>query len=124
MTERTWTLDGIDEQRRWPAADGERSVRQALWTILLTRPGERLMRPEFGVGIERFVHQPNHAGTRQLIASEVERAVRRFEPRIDLDEVEVVADPARASWVRIAIRYRLRASARPSETTLDLELAG
>ncbi|HEU4583863.1 MAG TPA: GPW/gp25 family protein [Polyangiaceae bacterium] len=124
MADRTWSLDGIDELRRWPAADGERSVRQALWTILLTRPGERVMRPEFGVGLERFVHQPNHAGTRQLIASEVERAVRRFEPRIELDAVEVVPDALRASWVRIAIRYRLRQSGSLAETSLELELAG
>ena len=124
MAYRTWTLDGLDERGRWPAADGERSVRQALWAILLTRPGERVLRPEFGAGLERFIQLPNHAGTRQLIASEVERAVRRFEPRIDLDAVEVVQDLLRPSWVRIAIRYRLRQDARPAETTLDLELAG
>jgi phage baseplate assembly protein W len=123
-TTRTWTLDGLDAHGRWPAADGERSVRHALWTILLTQPGERLMRPEFGVGLERFIHQPNHTGTRHVIASEVERAVRRWEPRIDLDAVEVVPDAQRSTWVRIAIRYRLRANQRPGETTLDLELGG
>ena len=41
---------------------------------LLTRPGERLMRPEFGAGIRSFIHHPNNETTRALIADAAQEA--------------------------------------------------
>ena len=120
----TWTLDGLDVDGSWPAVIGERSVRQSLLGILLTRPGERLMRPEFGAGLEQFIHQPNSAATRTRIAQAIREAVERWEPRISLDEVEVLTAEQHPGRVHIAIHYRLRQGGAPSSTSLSLELAG
>lgn len=122
MSVSTWSLDGVQPDGRWPAVDGERSIREALWNILLTRPGERLMRPEFGVGIERFVHEPNNATTRHLIADHVGQAVRRWEPRVDLDAVEVVSDARERTRVHVAIRYRIRQTGARAQLDLSLEI--
>ncbi|UCD87229.1 MAG: GPW/gp25 family protein, partial [Desulfobacterales bacterium] len=41
---------------------GEEKIRQSLWLILATAPGERAMRPEFGCAIHDLVFEPNTAG--------------------------------------------------------------
>ena len=54
----------------------EQSVRQSIQVILSTRPGEQLMRPDFGAGLERFLHEPNTLTTRRRIR-DVVRGVAR-----------------------------------------------
>src|SRR5689334_11641023 len=60
-------------------ADGPEKVRQALWIILDTEPGERIMRPTFGCGLRRYLGTPNTVAVRALIRRDVERAVAAFE---------------------------------------------
>ena len=51
-----------DEHGRLDWPDLAASVRQSIRIILSTRPGEQLMRPEFGAGLDRLLHAPNNAG--------------------------------------------------------------
>ncbi len=79
-----------------PLADGPEKVRQSIAIILDTEPGERLMRPEFGCGLRRYLMQPNTAATRAAMQREIQTALAAWEPRIKLDRVDVLpgADPA------------------------------
>lgn len=76
--------------------DGPALVRQAILLVLDTEPGERVMRPDFGCGLRRFVMEPNTPSTRAAIARSVDGALRRWEPRIELRAVDVTPtdDPA------------------------------
>ena len=65
-------------------AAGAEKVRQSILLILETEPGERVMRPTFGAGLRRFLMKPNTDAIRAQIQVEVERALRAFEPRIQL----------------------------------------
>ena len=67
----------------------EESVRQAVWVILSTAPGERVMRPDFGCGIHDFVFSVDDATTASLIAEMVRLALLTWEPRIDVADVRV-----------------------------------
>ncbi len=52
-----WPLFAVpdaDGRLDWPGL--EASVRHAIRVILSTRPGEQLMRPEFGAGLDRLLH--------------------------------------------------------------------
>ena len=91
--------------RGLPLAAGAAKVRQSLLTILDTEPGERVMRPDFGCGLRRYLMAPNNVATRALIKREVELALARHEPRVRVDAVEVLPgdDPA---LVVVAIAYR------------------
>ena len=73
-------------------------VREAIWIILSTAPGERVMRPDFGCGIHEYVR------------FEVEEALTRWEPRIELDEVQVQSSPKDPARLLISIDYRVRAT--------------
>jgi phage baseplate assembly protein W len=84
------------------------SVRQAVWIILSTAPGERVMRPDFGCGIYDLVFAPNDASTAGRVAQEVRQALTIWEPRIDLLDVEASAHPTNPAALLIAIEYRVR----------------
>ena len=50
------------------APDGEEGIRQSIWMILGTSPGERVMRPDFGCGIHDMVFGVNNAATASAVA--------------------------------------------------------
>jgi phage baseplate assembly protein W len=101
-------LDGVDGAGRLAWAEGNKSLRECMLNILLTRPGERLMRPEFGAGLGNFIHYPNNETTRALIADAARRALDRWEPRVLIEDVRVLAEPQRPSHVHLSIHYRIR----------------
>lgn len=83
---------------------GTDKVAESIRIILETEPGERIMRPSFGCGLRRYLMQPNTVATRALIKRDVESALRSFEGRIAVTNVDVAPgeDPA---LVIISISY-------------------
>jgi hypothetical protein len=88
----------------------EEDIQEALWIILSTAPGERLMRPDFGCGIHDYVFALNDMRTAGLVRLHVEEALTRWEPRILLQEVRVEPDPGDPALLLISIEYRVRAT--------------
>jgi hypothetical protein len=86
----------------------EEDIKEAIWIILSTALGERLMHPDFGCAIHDLVFAPNNTSTAALARFYVEEALVRWEPRIDVDEVEVQADPAHPNQLLISITYRVK----------------
>lgn len=119
----SWPLDGIDGNGRLPAAHDDESVREVMLNILLTRPGERLMRPQFGAGLLDYLHQPNNQTTRALIANLVRKAITEWETRVVVLAVAVEPDPHDLAEVHIEIQYRLRHAPVPRSLGLSLTLA-
>ena len=101
---------------------GADKVRQSILAILDTEPGERVMRPDFGCGLRSYLMKPNSVATRALIRHDVELALARWEPRIKLDRVEVVAgqDPALAL---VAVAYTQLLDGRADNLVYPLYLA-
>ena len=110
------------EQGRLAWRSGHAALRDCLLNILLTRPGERLMRPNFGAGLRDFIHLPNNGPTRALLADAALRALVRDGPRILVDEVHALADARSPSRVNLSVRYRLRATGRSERFDLALDL--
>ena len=89
----SWPLGGIDEEGRLSWSVDDQSIREVMLHILLTRPGERLQRPDFGAGLLNFVHQPNNETTRNLMASVIRKSLEQWEPRIVVEGVDVAPSP-------------------------------
>lgn len=100
----------------------EDSVRQLIRVILSTRPGEQLMRPDFGGGLDALLNEPNTLATRSRIRSLVRDALERWERRILLDQVEVWEVAGEPSHVRVDIAYRLARTGAPVQMGLTLQL--
>lgn len=86
----------------------EEDIREAILIILQTERGERLMRPDFGVGLRSLVFEPINTTTKSLVKHRVEEALITWEPRIDIHEITVIEDMANRGLLKIDIRYLVR----------------
>ncbi len=86
-------------------ASYEEDVREAIWIILSTDWGERVMRPTFGAGLKSFVFGPMNQTTMQQIQTRVQQALLMWEPRITVEQVNVSVDPNNQGTLLIAITY-------------------
>ena len=91
-------------------ARGEQRVEESIYLILGTARGERVMLPDFGCGIHDLVFEPNNSMTRSLVVNRVREALVRFEPRIDVLDVEAETTPEQENMLLIRISYRIRAN--------------
>lgn len=96
-------------------------VRQSILLILDCDFGERVMRPTFGANLRRHLMAPNTPGTRAEIARDVETALRLWEPRIEVREVDVVPDEDPAVvWISISYAHVRDGSPAALDVPLDL----
>lgn len=118
-----WPLFALpDENGRLDYPSLEDSVRQLIRVILSTRPGEQLMRPDFGGGLDTLLNEPNTLATRRRIRDLVQEALNRWERRILLDRVEAWEVDGDPSQVRVEIAYRLARSGVPAQMGLTVQL--
>ena len=90
-------------------AEYEEDIRQSIRIIVETAPGERVMRPDFGCGIHELVFASMDSQTLQRARSTVEEALRRYEARIEVIEVNVDEESALTDGsLKIEVDYRVR----------------
>jgi phage baseplate assembly protein W len=89
-------------------SSGPDRIQNAIWIILKTSLGERVMRPQFGARVNEFVFQPNSSVVRTDLVAAIRRALLQWEPRIDLEAVRAQPVENEPSQVLISIKYRLR----------------
>jgi len=100
----------VDARGRIALARQERDVEEAIYMILLTPVGQRVMRPEFGCRIHELIFAPNDATTIGLARYYVEDALGMWEPRIEVLEVRVQADRENNARLLVQIRYEIKAT--------------
>jgi phage baseplate assembly protein W len=88
----------------------ETNIEEAVRSILLTVPGERVMLPELGAGLPAYLFEPNSPATRSHLAAEVKRALIDWEPRIDVDRIEVSSSDDDPNLLLIHVDYVVRAT--------------
>lgn len=85
----------------------ERSVRDSIRIILTTRPGEQLMRPRFGAGLQNFLDDGNTLTLRRQIQTAVLEGLQNYETRIIVDRIDVDPVDGKPSEVHVEIYYRV-----------------
>ncbi|NER21528.1 MAG: GPW/gp25 family protein [Symploca sp. SIO1C2] len=85
----------------------ETDVLQSLGIILSTRPGERVMQPNFGCELSQFLFEEISQGLITKIKGLISDSLLDYEPRIDVDEVEV-DDTEEEGLLQIQVTYRVR----------------
>ncbi len=104
-------------------ADEIDSVRQAIMILLTTIPGERVMRPDYGCDLFRLIFSPNDDTAAGLAIYYVRRAIERWEPRIDITELDANPEPD-SGQLMITMSYRIRESLRTDTILLPVSLEG
>ena len=114
-------LPDAEGRLRYP--DLATSVRERIEAVLRTAPGEQLMRPLFGVGLEQMIHQPNTLALRSGLEERIGEQLKAFEPRIMIDAISVAEGPDSNS-VLITVAYRLRATGVAGRISAQVPLGG
>jgi uncharacterized protein len=104
-----WPMQ-VDHSGSIRLTSGTSDLDSSLRLVLITAPGERVMRPEFGCRIHELVFEPVNANTLGRMTQATREALTRWEPRIDVEAVSAVSDPAVSGLVHISIDYRVRAT--------------
>ncbi|MFN2588666.1 MAG: GPW/gp25 family protein [Actinomycetota bacterium] len=92
---------------------GAREIEESIRIIVSTAHGERPMRPDFGCRIHDYVFSPASPGTIGRIRQEVRESLARWEPRVDLHDVDVALDPDRATTLLVQVSYSVRGTNDP-----------
>jgi uncharacterized protein len=100
----------VDRRGGLALARDETDIDQAIELILGTAPGERPMRPEFGCGVHDFVFDTIDAGTVARMETEIRGALDRWEPRVEVTDVQFDLSGSDTGRLLIQIDYRVRAT--------------
>jgi phage baseplate assembly protein W len=102
-----WPME-VDHTGSIRLTDGVPDLDRSIRIVLMTAPGERVMRPQFGCRIWELLFEPVTANLLGLIAVAVRDALAQWEPRVEVEDVVPTPDPDDPSLVRIAISYTVR----------------
>ena len=98
----------IEGEGKISMSEYEQDIREAIWIILSTSKGERVMRPDFGCGIHDFVFSSLNQANLTLVDNSVREALTLWEPRIELIKVDLLLDKIDEGKLCIDIEYRVR----------------
>jgi phage baseplate assembly protein W len=107
-------LGALSDEQDYPA-----HVEQMIKQVLLTSPGERVNRPDFGCGLRRMVFAPNNPAAAGLVKVSVMQSLATWLG--DVIQVEDVSAESVDSTLTLKIRYILKA--RQERRYLNLEVA-
>ncbi|HEX8381415.1 MAG TPA: GPW/gp25 family protein [Allosphingosinicella sp.] len=113
---------GANGRMLW--SQGERNIQESIAIILKTEPGERAQLQRFGTGLSAFLFEPNNAATHARIAHAIGAALKKWEPRIAVEQVDVAADPKAGETAVATIAYRLVATGGVERVAIDVPLQG
>jgi phage baseplate assembly protein W len=97
-----------DASGRLGWVEGDANVEQSMHILLMTRLGERAMRPDFGTETPRLVFSPGSTQYLRLLENSISDAVVNWEPRVDVTSVVAEADATDPFRVTVSISYTVR----------------
>lgn len=70
----------------------DKLIKNDILQLLLTVPGERVMRPDFGVHLRSFLFEQNTDSDLSILENEIAQAITEYEKRVTVENVTVVSD--------------------------------
>jgi len=96
----------FDPRGRTAAADDDDHIRDLIEQFLLTSPGERVNRPEFGSGLLQMVFAPNSPELAAALQFTIQAGLQQWlGDLIEVQQLEVTSEDAQ---LRIALQYVVR----------------
>jgi Bacteriophage baseplate protein W len=112
---------GADGRFVW--SEGEDNIRESIGVILKTDFSERVGVSDFGAGLSRFLFEPNNPATHAQLQDAIQRALTRWEQRIQVEAVDVAASATDPESALATITYRLVATAARARFVANIPLA-
>ena len=106
----------FDVLGRTATTDDTRHIRDMIYLLLFTRPGERVMRPEFGSGLMHMVFAPNSPELAAALQYTTQAALQRYlGDVIDVQALEVTVEEA---TLTVYLRYAVKRTGEVRTETL------
>ena len=86
----------------------EADIHQSLQILLATRKGERVMEPDYGCNLDEMVFEPMTTTFKTYISEMIRTAILFYEPRIDLNGVQVDDSQEVNGVILLIINYTVR----------------
>jgi phage baseplate assembly protein W len=117
----SWPFLPVPQDGKLSYTSLEQSVRDSIRIILTTRPGEQLMQPLFGGGIQNFLDEGNTITIRRQLQTAITDSLTTYETRIAVDNVEVETVPGAPSQIHVQIYYRLLRTNAPQQIGVSMK---
>ena len=101
-------FDGTSKNVQTVSAEDD--IQQSLSILFPTTPGERVMQPSYGCDLRSMVFENITESTVTAIRDMIEKAVLFFEPRIDLNFVDLDTGQIEEGILNILVDYTVRAT--------------
>ena len=97
-------------------------IRESIYILIMTAPGERILKEEYGCGISKYLFREINADMISRIEQEVYNNIIRWEPRVDNVTVEANADISQPERLLIDISYSIVQTGEPDELKVPLSM--
>lgn len=97
----TDTVDGFFSLHKSPME----TIKQDLKMLVLTNPGERVMIPDYGVGIKSLLFEQNSSNLKDTIKKRIDEQVMRYMDFIEILELDITDDVNNENMLNISILY-------------------
>jgi phage baseplate assembly protein W len=88
-------------------SDDAAAIKADLMHLILTRKGERLYNPDFGTDLLKFIFEPQDGLTLMGVKTEITSVVKRYLPKLQIDEISVVQSPDSEHAAVVTIKYTI-----------------
>lgn len=87
---------------------GQQDIEESLKILLSTRPGERIMQPDYGCNLDRLMFEPMDVTLKAYVEDVVKTAILYHEPRIDPSKVMIDTSNEAEGWLNVIVEYTIR----------------
>jgi phage baseplate assembly protein W len=103
----------LGDRNQLATASSDLAIRQSIYVIVMTVPGERVMRPQFGCEIHSLIFAPANHHTAYVAERYVREALERWEPRIILKTVTVTPGNTEQGELFVHVEYEIKGQPDP-----------
>lgn len=86
----------------------ETDIEQSLHLLLATRPGERIMQPDYGCNLDVLLFEPLTTTLITYVKDIINTAVVFHEPRINVNSIQIEPQPDQQGLLLLKVDYTIR----------------
>lgn len=88
--------------------EAEEDIERSLQILLSTRPGERILVPDYGCNLNELLFKPLNLTLKTYVIDLIKTAILYHEPRIDVEKISIDESTDNDGILLINIDYRVR----------------
>ena len=96
-----------EEMEDMEMVSDDQDIRESLFLLMSTNPGERVTNPKYGCDLHRFAFRPIDKDMEDLMEEIIRRAVKRYEPRVEVESVLFDTTSELEGLIEVTLSYRI-----------------